>query len=156
MTLEKKIESLILDMLEDIGYNIVRVKYSSSSGTLQIMIEKQDDSAVTVDDCARVSNVVSTILDVEDPIKDAYSLEISSPGIDRPLTKFEDFKKYVGSQAKLKLKAPLDNTRKLKGELIGTEENSILLQLDTGAELKIDYINIDSANLLISDSLFNR
>ncbi len=154
MILEEKIQNIISATIEDLGYEIVRVKYFSGNTTLQIMIDKLDGQSINVEDCAKVSNAISVLLDIEDPINEKYNLEISSPGIDRPLVRLNDFIKYKGNKARFILKHPLENMKKFKGVITDVKENCILLQLDTGAEFKIDYSNIDSANLLISDSLF--
>jgi ribosome maturation factor RimP len=155
MLIEEKVNKLISDSIKDLGYDIVRVKYcSGKNSTLQIMLDRLDGQEVTINDCSKVSKIVSTILDVEAPINEGYNLEISSPGIDRPLVKLEDFIKFKGKKVKVILKYPQEDIRKFKGEILNIEENTIILKLQTGVELKIDYSNIDSANLIMSDSLF--
>src|SRR3954466_7388357 len=101
-TIAMRIEGLLAPTLEALGYDIVRVQFNSGKrATLQIMAERRDGAAMSVDDCAEISRASAAVLDVEEPIPGAYQLEVSSPGIDRPLTRRDDFARFAGFEAKL-------------------------------------------------------
>lgn len=153
MTTILKIESLLTDPLAHKGYGIVRVKISGElRPTLQIMIERLDGKALIVDDCATASYTISALLDVENIMKDAYVLEVSSPGLDRPLTKIADYKKFVGSDVTIKTTQALNNRKNFSGKLESAAETAITIKLETpstteNALVEIEYANIRSANL---------
>ena len=130
------------------GYELVGVEYTGGSGhgTLRVYIDR--DSGVSLDDCAAISHQVSGILDVEEPIKQAYDLEISSPGIDRPLFKLADFERFAGSVAKIRLAAGLDGRRNFKGRLQGvTDAGQVSIEVD-GEVFDLPYADIARANLV--------
>lgn len=149
MNVEERIHVLLKDTVSDLGFDIVRVKYFDHSKVLQIMIENSDGQNITVDDCELVSNTVSLILDVEDPITSHYNLEISSAGLDRPLVTIDDFKRFKGREVKVQLSKLLDGVRKFKGIIEEVVANDVIIRLDTEQKLKIDFNNIISANLTI-------
>ena len=153
MSLAEEIERLIAPTVEDMGYRVVRVKYvSGGRRTLQVMAERADGSPVVVDDCAKISRAVSTLLDVEDPIGDAYDLEVSSTGIDRPLVRLEDFERFAGFEAIVDVDPPLDGRKRLRGRILGAEGG--IVRLDDGrcvAELEFD--GIVKAKLALTDEL---
>lgn len=114
MELTRRIQELIEPSLEDMGYEVVRVLYrSGENATLQIMAERKDDQPMNVDDCADISRVVSALLDVDDPITEAYNLEVSSPGIDRPLTRLKDFDRFRGFVARVETHGMIDGPQAL-------------------------------------------
>lgn len=153
--LEDKIYDLLNDSVKGLGYGIVRVQYHKAKRTvLQIMIENLDGRNISFEDCSNVSNIVSPILDVEDIIKEHYNLEISSPGIDRPLVRLDDFIKFKENKARISLKQSQNQMRRVIGIITDVGGDSILLKLADGSELSIEYDNIDSANLIMSDNLF--
>ncbi len=116
------IESLVRAPLEAEGFDIVRVIFSGDQRPkLQIMVERQDGQGVNVDDCALASRLVSTVLDVEDPVSGSYVLEVSSPGIDRPLTRLRDFERFAGFEARVELRVPVDGRRRFRGRLLGVD-----------------------------------
>ena len=130
------------------GYELVGVEYTGGSGhgTLRVYIDR--DSGVSLDDCAAISHQVSGILDVEEPIKQAYDLEISSPGIDRPLFKLADFERFAGRIAKIRLAAGLDGRRNFKGRLQGvTDAGQVSIEVD-GEVFDLPYADIARANLV--------
>lgn len=158
------IEQLIGPTLESMGFGIVRVRLlGGGTQTLQIMIERCasaernefGDGGITADDCAEVSRTVSAILDVDDPIPGAYNLEVSSPGIDRPLTRLNDFSRFAGHELRLEARAPIDGRKRFKGALRGTEGNHVLLRLETG-DVAIPYDNISTAKLVLTDALLEQ
>jgi ribosome maturation factor RimP len=153
MSLAEEIERLIAPTVEDMGYRVVRVKYfSGGRRTLQVMAERADGSPVIVDDCAKISRAVSALLDVEDPIGDAYDLEVSSTGIDRPLVKLEDFERFAGFEAIVDVDPPVDGRKKWRGRILGTDAGVVRMDDGRGvAELRFD--DIVKAKLALTDEL---
>ncbi len=132
MSIAQHIEEIITPALLDKGFGVVRVQLSGTTRkTLQIMIEHQDDTAISMADCTNVSHTVSALLDVDDPIHESYVLEVSSPGLDRPLVKRQDFEKYQGSMIKIELKTPYKGSRRYMGMLQGIEGDSVKIDLAT-------------------------
>jgi len=119
--IDRRLAEIVTPVIEDLGFELVRIRLmSGKTTTLQIMAEKPE-GGIEVDDCAAISTAVSAVLDVEDPILDAYALEVSSPGIDRPLTRLKDFDMWVGYEAKIETTELIDGRRRFKGEIAGTE-----------------------------------
>lgn len=147
------IAPIIGPSLEAMGYRIVRVAFlGARRATLQIMAERLDDAPMTVDDCTQISRSVSALLDVADPIADAYMLEVSSPGLDRPLTRPEDYERFAGFEAKIELGRPFDGRKRFKGRILGREGSYIRLAGDAG-EVRLPLIDIAKAKLVITDDL---
>ena len=119
---------------------------------LQIMVERQDRTGMTVDHCAEASRTLSALLDVEDPIPQAYSLEVSSPGIDRPLTRPGDFERFAGFEARIELEEGVAGQRRFRGRLEGLEGGAVRLQTDRGGRT-LPLAAVKSAQLLITDAL---
>ena len=151
--LTKRIEEIVAPSLEAKGFEIVRVRLTGGQApTLQIMADRIDGVPINVDDCAAISRHVSVLLDAKDPIKSAYTLEISSPGIDRPLVRPKDFERFAGFEAKLETKMPIDGRRRFRGRLGGLEDDAVCLTLEDG-EVRIPFGDIDRAKLLLTDEL---
>ncbi|MDF2366987.1 ribosome maturation factor RimP [Sneathiella sp.] len=149
----EKIEDLITPSLNDMGYDVVRVRLTGSeSKVLQIMAEKPDGT-MTIEGCAEVSQMVSALLDVEDPISGAYNLEVSSPGIDRPLTRPKDFQRWSGFEAKVELEQAVDGQRRYRGKLLGLENDMVVMQLDDGNRLELPFSEVRKAKLILTDEL---
>lgn len=149
-----KIEEMIGPSLEAMGYSIVRVAFTGgrSRPTLQIMAERNDNAGMTVEDCETISHTVSALLDVADPIETAYQLEISSPGIDRPLTRRGDYERFAGFEAKIDMQRPIDGRRRFRGKLMGLEGDDAKLQV--GADLlRLPLDAIERAKLVLTDEL---
>ena len=149
-----KIEEMIGPSLSAMGYSVVRVAFTGgrSRPTLQIMAERLDEAAMTVEDCEAISHTVSALLDVADPIETAYQLEISSPGIDRPLTRRADYERFAGFEAKVETLRPVDGRRRFRGKLMGLEgDDAKLLVGDETVLLPFDAIS--SAKLVLTDEL---
>ncbi|MFP4002156.1 MAG: ribosome maturation factor RimP [Alphaproteobacteria bacterium] len=152
----------LYDLLEPsvraMGYDLVRVRYTGARTrpVLQIMAERPDGS-MDVEDCAEVSRAVSALLDVEDPIAGEYELEVSSPGIDRPLVRPEDFERFAGFDAKIELARPRDGRRRFRGRLKGLDGSTVLLEVTgQGPEPvieRLDLPEISEARLLLTDEL---
>lgn len=155
---EARLVDLLTPTAEDMGYEIVRLRLMGAGGrdapiTLQIMAEKPDGT-MEIDDCAELSHAVSALLDVEDPIEKEYSLEVSSPGIDRPLTRAKDFAEYAGHRAKIEMAIPLEgNRRNFRGDIRGLEGDAVSLSLDDGPPVSLPLRDIADAKLVITDKL---
>ena len=148
-----EVEDLIAAPLQALGYDIVRVLLSGDRrAKLQIMVERRDGAGITVDDCAAVSREVSAHLDVADPIRGAYVLEVSSPGIDRPLTRLEDFDRFAGFEAKVEMRLPIDGRRRFSGLLRGLENQQVRMAMETG-EILLPFADVAKAKLLMTDEL---
>ena len=153
MALEIKLARLIEPTLDALGYDLVRVLVSGQrQRTLQVMAERKDRKDMTVDDCALISRNISAILDVEDPIPDAYTLEVSSPGIDRPLVRPDDFDRFAGFEAKVETTAPISGRRRFSGRLRGTRDGVVLIDVE-GDSVAIPHADIARAKLVMTDEL---
>lgn len=154
--IDRRIAQIIGPVIEDMGFELVRVRLmTGKQATLQIMAQKPDGT-IEVDDCAKISTAVSAVLDVEDPIVEAYTLEVSSPGIDRPLTRLKDFDQWQGFEAKIETEELIDGRRRFKGILAGIEDDEVLIELDDAKEpvtigLKFDWLS--DAKLVLTDEL---
>ena len=140
------VESFARPVLDDMGLELVEVQFrrESAGWLLRLFIDRED--GVNVDDCASVSRQISAYLEVEDLIEHAYSLEVSSPGLERPLKKKEDFVRFTGRKARIKLKEPIDGQRVFFGLLGAVDENTITLLVD-GQQMKIDLDLVARARL---------
>ena len=149
---------VLQDMLEPVisglGYETVRIlTIGQANPTLQIMIDKLDGSDIVVEDCATVSRKISEVLDANDPIKDKYNLEVSSPGLDRPLTVLEHFQRFAGYDAKIETSSEVDARKRFKGKIISVDDReNIHFDMD-GKEWVIPFAAVSKAKLLITDEL---
>ena len=150
--MDRRLAEIITPVIEDMGYELVRVRLmSGKSTTLQVMADKPG-GGIEVDDCADISNAIGAVLDVEDPILDEYMLEVSSPGIDRPLTRLKDFDAFEGYEAKLETAELIDGRRRFKGVLAGIEGDEVLINVEEGTiGLHFDWLS--DAKLVLSDDL---
>lgn len=152
-TLEARIAELIAPTLADMGYELVRVALMGSRGvTVQVMAERADRKAMDVDDCADISHAISAVLDVEDPISGSYALEVSSPGIDRPLTRPQDFERFQGFEARVESAQPIDGQKRFKGDLLGLRDGAVALATDRG-EVVIPFDQVRKAKLVLTQAL---
>jgi ribosome maturation factor RimP len=149
----RRVEKMIEPMLVDMGYELVRVQmFGTKRPTLQIMAERTDGAPMNVDHCAEISHAVSAFLEVEDPIRDAYTLEVSSPGIDRPLVKPRDYERFEGYEAKIEMRDLTAGRRRFQGRILGFADGMVRLDTKDGeVELPID--DIQNAKLVLSDEL---
>jgi len=149
------IGQLIAPALEEMGYELVRVQITGGRGrTLQIMAERKDRRSMMVEDCERISRRLSAILDVEDAVAGSYALEVSSPGLDRPLIKPDDFVRFAGQIAVLHTTRPLNGRRKFRGRLIGVREGRVALRTsEPDCETEIAFDDIHHAKLALTDEL---
>jgi ribosome maturation factor RimP len=151
--LAERIAELVTPAVEAMGFELVRVQVSGSQRpTVQIMAEPASGRAMSVDDCAEISRAVSAVLDVEDPIAGPYSLEVSSPGIDRPLTRPKDYERFLGHEAKVETNAPLDGRKRFKGPIKSVAAEAVELTVD-GADIRIPFAAIHKAKLVLTDAL---
>ena len=150
----EQVRTLIEPAVEAMGFELVRVRFTSGDHpTLQVMAERPDGTMV-VEDCAELSRTLSALLDVEDPIRGEYNLEVSSPGIDRPLTRRKDFERWAGFDTKVELAAPIDGQRRFRGILKGLSGDGVLLETDTGP-VTLVYDDIEHAKLVMTDALID-
>ena len=148
-----RIEAMISPSLEDMGFDVVRVRFEGGKRPiLQIMAEPSDGGEMTVEHCADISRAVSVILDVEDPIPSAYELEVSSPGMDRPLVRLHDFGNWTGHVAKIEMKILLDGRKRFRGKLLGVTDKMVNLEMD-GQQVGLPFEDIAEAKLIITDEL---
>jgi len=148
-----EVERLIAPAIEAMGYDIVRVLLSGGDRLcLQIMAERRSDGSMNVDDCAEVSRAAAAILDVEDPIDSAYTLEVSSPGIDRPLTRLADFDRFAGFEARVETTLPVDDRRRFRGRLLGVRGEDIAMVCEE-AEILLPFDAVHKAKLVLTDEL---
>jgi ribosome maturation factor RimP len=153
-----RVAAIAEPVLEGLGYRLVRVRVSGLAGcTVQIMAERPDGT-MTIDDCETVSRALSPVLDVEDPVERAYRLEVSSPGIDRPLVRRSDFDRYAGHVVKVEMAAPIDGRRRFRGVLLGAEGEAALIRrddvaADQAADVRLPIEEMAEARLVLTDAL---
>lgn len=151
--LAERVEQILTPTIESMGFDVVRVMLSGgNNAVLQIMAEPADGSEMTVDHCADISRAVSAVLDVEDPIPGAYSLEVSSPGLDRPLVRLRDYDRFAGFDAKIEMKSLIDGRRKFRGRVDGTDGPDVLIEMD-GEQIRLEHAAIAKAKLIITDEM---
>ena len=150
--IDRRMAAIVGPVIQDMGYELVRVRLmGGKSKTLQIMADRPE-GGIEVEDCAKISTAVSAVLDVEGPLDDAYTLEVSSPGIDRPLTRMKDFDAWAGYEAKIETTELIDGRRRFRGVLAGTEDDEVLLEIEEGTiGLKFDWLS--DAKLVLTDEL---
>lgn len=154
--IDRRLAEIITPVIEDLGFELVRVRLQGGkTATLQIMADRPE-GGINVDDCGDISVAVSVTLDVEDPIEDAYHLEVSSPGIDRPLTRLKDFVTFEGYEARLETSEAIDGRKRWKGVLAGVEGDEVLLNLDEQGQVQTIGLQFDwlsDAKLVLTDEL---
>jgi len=156
--LEEKVLAAIEPAAEDLGYRIVRVRLSGlKRKRLQIMAERRSDGEMGIEDCETLSRGISPVLDAADPIQGEYDLEVSSPGIDRPLMALEDFARFAGHEAKLELARPLDGRRRFRGVIAGVDGEDVLLTIE-GADgpVRLAFPSLGDARLVLTDALIEQ
>jgi ribosome maturation factor RimP len=153
--LEGRIAEIVAPRLEAMGYELVRVQVmGKETPTVQIMADRADNAPFTLDDCTEVSRLLSAVLDVEDPITSAWTLEVSSAGIDRPLTRLKDWLRYAGYEAKVELNFPGPNGRKrFTGTIITADAEVARLKIETGETVALKLTDVKKAKLILTDAL---
>ncbi|EPX82361.1 ribosome maturation factor RimP [Salipiger mucosus] len=154
--IDRRIAEIIGPVVEDMGFELIRIRLmGGKTSTLQVMAERPDGT-IEVDDCAEISTAISAVLDVEDPILDAYTLEVSSPGIDRPLTRLKDFESFEGYEAKIETHELIDGRKRWRGMLAGVEGGEVLLNVEENGEEQTIGLQFDwlaDAKLIMTDEL---
>ena len=146
------LEPILEPAVEAAGYRLVRLRLlGGNTKTLQIMAERPDGT-MNVEDCAVLSHALLDFIEREDPLEGDYELEVSSPGIDRPLTRLMDFARYAGHEAKLELGAPLDGRKRFRGTLLGLDGNDVMIEAQ-GQRIALAFSNIAEAKLVLTDKL---
>ena len=154
--IDRRLADLVGPVIEGLGFELVRIRLmGGKTRILQIMADRPE-GGIGVDECGDISTAVSAVLDVEDPLEDNYILEVSSPGIDRPLTRLKDFEVWKGWEARIVTTELIDGRRRFKGGLMGVEGDEVLIELDEGAEtvtigLKFDWLS--DAKLILTEEL---
>lgn len=150
--MDRRLADIVGPVIEGMGFELVRLRLmGGQTKTLQIMAERPD-GGIEVDDCAEISTAVSAVLDVEDPIDENYTLEVSSPGIDRPLTRLKDFDTWSGYEAKIETTELIDGRRRFKGILAGTDGEDVLIEIEEGT-IGLNFDWLSDAKLVMTDEL---
>ncbi len=150
--IDRRLAEIITPVIEDMGFELVRVRLMGGKTQLLQIMADRPEGGIEVDDCGAISTAVSAVLDVEDPITDAYTLEVSSPGIDRPLTRLKDFEEFEGYEAKIETAEMIDGRRRFKGVLAGVEGDEVMLNVDEGTiGLQFDWLS--DAKLVLTEDL---
>ena len=153
---ERQILALVTPVAETLGMEIVRLRIQGGRRPhLQIMAEREGGAPTNVEDCASLSRAIAPVLDEADPIKEAYALEVSTPGIDRPLTREGDFARWVGHTAKVELARPIDGRRRFTGLITGEDEDGAHIELDDETELVAHVHEMSRASLILTDALID-
>lgn len=157
MAQKHALQDMLEPVVESLGYELVRVlTIGMKNPTLQVMIDRKDGKEITVDDCAKVSRALSEVLDEKDPIENQYSLEVSSPGIDRPLTKPAHFERFAGYEAKFETSEEIEGRKRFKGKITALDKNNnIHFDMD-GTEYVIPFDAISKAKIVITDELLKQ
>ena len=151
-TIDRRLAEIITPVIEDMGFELVRVRFMSGKAKMIQIMAERPEGGIHVDECAQISTAVSATLDVEDPVEEAYTLEVSSPGIDRPLTRLKDFETFEGYEAKIETTELIDGRRRFKGELAGVEGGDVLINVEEGTiGLKFDWLS--DAKLVLTEEL---
>jgi ribosome maturation factor RimP len=150
--IDRRLAGIVTPTIEGLGFELVRLRLMGGKrATLQIMAERPE-GGIEIEDCAKISRAVSAVLDVEDPISGEYTLEVSSPGIDRPLTRLKDFERHAGWEARIETAELIDGRRRFKGTLEGVEDGEVLLAIPEGT-IGLAYDLIADAKLVLTDEL---
>ena len=150
--MDKRLAAMLQPLIEGLGYELVRLRFmGGKKPTLQVMADRPE-GGIEVDDCALISRTISAALDVDDPIEGAYRLEVSSPGIDRPLTRLKDFDRWDGHDAKLETAELIDGRKRFRGILAGTEADEVLIEIEEGT-IGLQFQWLTDAKLVLTDRL---
>jgi len=153
-----RVAAVIEPVIEDLGFRLVRVRITGESGaTMQIFAEREDGT-LTINDCVAITKIISPILDVEDPVAGRYTLEVSSPGIDRPLVRPVDFVRYSGLEARIELSQPIEGQKRFRGIIEGFEDGEVRLEMDIKGYDRAQIVGlpfhaIQDAKLIMNDAL---
>ena len=154
--IDRRLAAIVTPVIESMGFELVRIRLmGGNTRTLQIMADRPE-GGIVVDDCGEISIALSAVLDVEDPVEDNYILEVSSPGIDRPLTRLKDFETWKGWEARMETTELIDGRRRFKGTLGGVEGDEVLIMIEEGGEtvtIGLQFEWLADAKLILTDEL---
>jgi ribosome maturation factor RimP len=154
--IDRRLAAIVTPVIESMGFELVRIRLmGGNTRTLQIMADRPE-GGIVVDDCGEISIALSAVLDVEDPVEDNYILEVSSPGIDRPLTRLKDFETWKGWEARMETTELIDGRRRFKGTLVGVEGDEVLIMIEEGGEtvtIGLQFEWLADAKLILTDEL---
>jgi ribosome maturation factor RimP len=152
--LDAKVAALVAPVLADMGFELVRVAIlGRESPTVQIMADRADGTLIAIEDCEQISHAVGAVLDVEDPVPGAWTLEVSSAGIDRPLTRMKDWTRFAGHLAKAEVNIPINGRKRFSGIVLGAEDGMGRLRLEDGTEVALPLADMRRARLVLTDEL---
>jgi ribosome maturation factor RimP len=153
-----RVAAIVEPVIQDLGFDLVRVRVTGTNGcTVQVMAERPDGT-ITVAECETISRAVSPVLDLEEPISQAYYLEVSSPGIDRPLVRASDFERWTGYDSKIEMAVPLNGRKRFRGLIRGVEEGTVAIELPDVKEgeerlVRLPLADLGEARLVLTDDL---
>ncbi len=154
--LEARLADLVAPTVTDMGYELVRVAVTGRDRpTIQIMVDRADGAPVGVGDCEALSHALGAVLDVADPVRSAWTLEISSAGIDRPLTRAKDWNRFAGHLARAEMAVPFEGRKRFSGVVLGADATAARLRLDDGSEVALALADIRRAKLVLTDALID-
>jgi ribosome maturation factor RimP len=154
LTLEAKLTAIVAPRLETMGFDLVRVAVlGRERPTVQVMADRADGSLITVEDCEQISHYLSTVFDLEDPIPGAWNLEVSSAGIDRPLTRAKDWNRFAGHLARIEMAFPVDGRKRFSGIVLGADDKFGKLRLDDASQAELPLRDIRRAKLVLTEAL---
>ncbi len=154
--MEEKIAQLIEDTIHGLGYELVKITvHGTREKVVEVMIERQDEQKIQLSDCQLVSRNISAIMDVEDIVDGKYFLEVSSAGVERPLVKPNDYIKFSGRDAKVRLKSQVQDRLNIRGKILGVNDNKVMLKVGD-EQIEIEFENIKSGKLVLTDELFKQ
>ncbi len=154
--MDQRLAGIVQPVIEGMGFELVRLRLQGGNTPLLQIMAERPDGGIEVDECAEISNAISAVLDVEDPIEDNYTLEVGSPGIDRPLTRLKDFDTWRDYTAKIETNELIDGRKRFKGTLMGTEGNEVLIEIENQGEMVtigLDFDWLADAKLVMTDEL---
>jgi ribosome maturation factor RimP len=152
--LEAKLAGIVTPTLEDMGFELVRVAVlGKDRPTVQIMADRADGAQITVEDCEAISRALGVVIDVADPIPGAWSLEVSSAGIDRPLTRLKDWNRFAGHRARAEVDEPIEGRKRFSGVVLGADVDTARMRLDDGSEVALPRARLRRARLVLTDEL---
>ena len=150
--IDRRLAAIVAPVIEGMGFELVRLRLMGGKrAVLQIMAERPE-GGIEIENCAKISRAVSAVLDVEDPISGEYTLEVSSPGIDRPLTRLKDFERYAGYEARLETDEAIEGRKRFKGELAGVQDGEVLVEIPEGV-IGLSFDLLADAKLVLTDAL---
>ncbi|MFC5739056.1 ribosome maturation factor RimP [Sinirhodobacter huangdaonensis] len=154
--IDRRLAEIVSPVIEGLGFELVRLRLQGGRHPLLQIMADRPEGGIVVDDCAAISTAVSAALDVEDPIEEQYTLEVSSPGIDRPLTRLKDFDLWEGYEARLETSEQIDGRKRFKGILRGTEGDEVLVEIENGGEMVtigLQFEWLSDAKLVLTEEL---